>query len=49
MIATRITHFLFALGLVMTTLVGCHHDGPMEEAGEDLDEAVEEVTSGGED
>lgn len=47
---TRLIHLLMALGLGLsvTTLTGCEEepletDGPMERAGENLDEAVEEV------
>ena len=37
--------FLLVLGLVLpiTALAACDQDGPAEEAGEDLDNAVEEL------
>ncbi len=38
---TLLLMIMFALGSM--TLVGCDNDGPMENAGETVDEAVEEM------
>ena len=39
---------LLIAGLSLGTLAACDSDGPMEEAGEDIDNAIEETADEGE-
>jgi hypothetical protein len=38
----------FAIWLIALPLLACETDGPVERAGEELDEAVEDIRAGGE-
>lgn len=42
------TSFAPFAGFMLVGLVGCENQGPLERAGEEIDEAVEDVRAGGE-